>query len=153
MRNLLILLLCAFVLSCKSTRTATTSSESQSDAVSQAQWHHSRNFRRTHTGASPPFHLIAVSSHSGVRTHPQPLMIPTIAIHRATAAPPTRQSLPLRTATLRTLSVASRAQHHIPPMASRQQSLKEHLPPPSAVIRRRSKSTDYTFPIRKRRSP
>ena len=110
-------------------------------------------FRRTHTGASPPFHLIAVSSHSGVRTHPQPLMIPTIAIHRATAAPPTRQSLPLRTATLRTLSVASRAQHHIPPMASRQQSLKEHLPPPSAVIRRRSKSTDYTFPIRKRRSP
>lgn len=44
MRNLLILLLCAFVLSCKSTRTATTSSESQSDTVSQAQWHHSRNF-------------------------------------------------------------------------------------------------------------
>ena len=44
MRNLQILLLCAFVLSCKSTRTATTSSESQSDAVSQAQWHHSRNF-------------------------------------------------------------------------------------------------------------
>ena len=43
MRNLLILLLCAFVLSCKSTRTATTSSESQSDAVSQAQWRSAQN--------------------------------------------------------------------------------------------------------------
>ena len=112
-----------------------------------------RIFHSVLYSALPPFLLIAASSYSGVRTHPQPLCTPPSAIHRATQAPPLRQSLPLRTATLRTLSVASRAQHHIPPMASRQQSLKEHLPPPSAVNRRRSKSTDYTFPKRKRRSP
>ena len=50
----------------------------------------------------PPFHSIAASSHSGVSTRRQPLNVPTSAIHRTSPCPMTRQSLPLRTATLRT---------------------------------------------------
>lgn len=78
----------------------------------------------------PPFHSIAASSHSGVSTRRQPLNVPTSAIHRASPCPMTRQSLPLRTATLRTASVASRTQHHAPHTASRLLS----------------DSTDFTFP-------
>ena len=85
----------------------------------------------------PPFHSIAASSHSGVSTRRQPLNVPTSAIHRASPCPMTRQSFPLRTATLRTASVASRTQHHTPHTASRLLS----------------DSTDFTFPKRKRRSP
>ena len=65
-----------------------------------------RIFHSVLYSALPPFHLIAASSYSGVRTRSQPLCTPPSAIHRATQAPPLRQSLPLRTATLRTLSVA-----------------------------------------------
>ena len=43
MRKLLILILCAFVLSCKSTKTVTSSNESERDAVSQVQWRHAQN--------------------------------------------------------------------------------------------------------------
>lgn len=112
-----------------------------------------RIFHSVLYSALPPFHLIAASSYSGVRTRPQPLCTPPSAIQQTAPAPATRQSLPLRTATLRTASVASRTQHHTPRTANRIHQLKELLLPPSAVNRRRSKSTDYTFPIRKRRSP
>lgn len=43
MRKLLIFILCAFVLSCKSTKTVTSSNESERDAVSQVQWRHAQN--------------------------------------------------------------------------------------------------------------
>ncbi len=43
MRKLQILILCAFVLSCKSTKTVTSSNESERDAVSQVQWRLAQN--------------------------------------------------------------------------------------------------------------
>lgn len=43
MRKLQILILCAFVLSCKSTKTVTSSNESERDAVSQVQWRHAQS--------------------------------------------------------------------------------------------------------------
>ena len=43
MKHILILILCAFVLSCKSTKTASSSNESERNAVSQAQWRSDQN--------------------------------------------------------------------------------------------------------------
>lgn len=43
MKQILILILCAFVLSCKSTKTASSSNESERNAVSQAQWRSAQN--------------------------------------------------------------------------------------------------------------
>lgn len=43
MRKLQILILCAFVLSCKSTKTVTSSNESERNAVSQVQWRSAHN--------------------------------------------------------------------------------------------------------------
>lgn len=43
MKHILILILCAFVLSCKSTKTASSSNESERNAVSQAQWRSAQN--------------------------------------------------------------------------------------------------------------
>ena len=40
---ILILILCAFVLACKSTKTASSSNESERNAVSQAQWRSAQN--------------------------------------------------------------------------------------------------------------
>lgn len=137
MKHILILILCAFVLSCKSTKTISSSNESERNAVSQVQWRSAQNL-----SFSTLQRLTALSIDScvftfGVPTRQQPLNVPTSAIHRASPCPITRQSLPLRTATLRTASVASRTQHHVPHTASRPLS----------------DSTDFTFPKRKRRSP
>ena len=43
MKHILILILCAFVLACKSTKTASSSNESERNAVSQAQWRSAQN--------------------------------------------------------------------------------------------------------------
>ncbi len=43
MKHILILILCAFVLSCKSTKTVSSSNESERNAVSQAQWRSAQN--------------------------------------------------------------------------------------------------------------
>lgn len=43
MKHILILILCAFVLSCKSTKTISSSNESERNAVSQAQWRSAQN--------------------------------------------------------------------------------------------------------------
>ena len=43
MKHIQILILCAFVLSCKSTKTASSSNESERNAVSQAQWRSAQN--------------------------------------------------------------------------------------------------------------
>lgn len=43
MRKLLILILCAFVLSCKSTKTVTSSNDFERNAVSQVQWRSAQN--------------------------------------------------------------------------------------------------------------
>ena len=43
MKQILILILCAFVLSCKSTKTVSSSYESERNAVSQAQWRSAQN--------------------------------------------------------------------------------------------------------------
>lgn len=43
MKHILILILCAFVLACKSTKTASSSNESERNAVSQAQWRYAQN--------------------------------------------------------------------------------------------------------------
>lgn len=43
MKHILILILCAFVLSCKSTKTASSSNENERNAVSQAQWRSAQN--------------------------------------------------------------------------------------------------------------
>ena len=43
MKQILILILCAFVLACKSTKTASSSNESERNAVSQAQWRSAQN--------------------------------------------------------------------------------------------------------------
>lgn len=43
MKQILILILCAFVLACKSTKTASSSNESEQNAVSQAQWRSAQN--------------------------------------------------------------------------------------------------------------
>lgn len=43
MKQILILILCAFVLSCKSTKTVSSSNESERNAVSQAQWRSAQN--------------------------------------------------------------------------------------------------------------
>lgn len=43
MKQILILILCAFVLSCKSTKTASSSNESERNAASQAQWRSAQN--------------------------------------------------------------------------------------------------------------
>lgn len=43
MKHILILILCAFVPACKSTKTASSSNESERNAVSQAQWRSAQN--------------------------------------------------------------------------------------------------------------
>lgn len=43
MKHILILILCAFVLSCKSTKTISSSNESERNAVSQVQWRSAQN--------------------------------------------------------------------------------------------------------------
>lgn len=43
MKHILILILCAFVLACKSTKTVSSSNESERNAVSQAQWRSAQN--------------------------------------------------------------------------------------------------------------
>lgn len=43
MKHILILILCTFVLACKSTKTASSSNESERNAVSQAQWRSAQN--------------------------------------------------------------------------------------------------------------
>ena len=43
MKQILILILCAFVLSCNSTKTVSSSNESERNAVSQAQWRSAQN--------------------------------------------------------------------------------------------------------------
>ncbi len=43
MKHILILILCEFVLACKSTKTASSSNESERNAVSQAQWRSAQN--------------------------------------------------------------------------------------------------------------
>ena len=43
MKHIIILILCAFVLACKSTKTASSSNESERNAVSQAQWRSAQN--------------------------------------------------------------------------------------------------------------
>ena len=135
MKQILILILCAFVLSCKSTKTVSSSYESERNAVSQAQWRSTQNL-----SFSSLQRLTALSLDSCV----------VVFGGADTSATPLYSSFRYQTDGSGT---CNKAKHHIPPMASRQQSLKEHLPPPSAVNRRRSKSTDYTFPKRKRRSP
>ena len=43
MRHILLIILCAFVLSCKSTKTATSTNESERSTVVQAQWRYAQN--------------------------------------------------------------------------------------------------------------
>lgn len=98
MKHILILILCAFVLSCKSTKTASSSNESERNAVSQAQWRSAQNL-----SFSSLQRLTALSFDScvftfGVSTRRQPLNVPTKAIHRASPCPMIRQSLHLITA-------------------------------------------------------
>ncbi len=137
MKHILILILCAFVLSCKSTKTISSSNESERNAVSQVQWRSAQNL-----SFSTLQRLTALSFDScvftfgGADTSATP-QCSDISYPSGKPCPITRLSLPLRTATLRTASVASRTQHHVPHTASRPLS----------------DSTDFTFPKRKRRSP
>lgn len=153
MKQILILILCAFVLSCKSTKTVSSSYESERNAVSQAQWRSTQNL-----SFSSLQRLTALSLDScvvvfgGADTSATPLYS-SFSYPSGDPSASFKAKPSTRTATLRTLSVASRTQHHTPHTANRLHQLKERLLPPSAVNRRRSKSTDYTFPKRKRRSP
>lgn len=137
MKHILILILCAFVLSCKSTKTASSSNESERNAVSQAQWRSAQNLSFCSLQRLTALSFDScVFTFGGVDTSATP-QCSAISYPSGKPLSNDKQSLPLRTATLRTASVASRTQHHIPHTASRPLS----------------GSTDFTFPKRKRRSP